>query len=57
MTAFVKVIESRPISLHIAEDLGVVHQSPQVIIIKDQNAVWDTSHRNITKEAILEHLS
>mgnify|MGYP001492338567 CR=1 FL=1 len=53
---FVKVRESRPVSNKIAEDLGVVHQSPQIILIKDNEAIWDTSHMNITVDTIKEAL-
>lgn len=45
----VKVIESRPLSLHIAAELTVTHASPQVIMMKDNRAVWNTSHYDITK--------
>ena len=53
---FVTVRESRPVSNKIAEDLGVVHQSPQIILIKDNEAIWDTSHMNITVDTIKEAL-
>lgn len=46
--ALVKVIESRPISLQIAEDLNVKHASPQIILIKQGKPVWTASHWNIT---------
>ncbi|MFB4164103.1 bacillithiol system redox-active protein YtxJ [Alteribacillus sp. JSM 102045] len=49
---FVKVIESRPISQQIAEDIGVKHESPQALLIKNKKVSWDTSHMNITKQAI-----
>ena len=32
-TAYVKVIESRPVSNQIAEDLDVVHKSPQIFLL------------------------
>lgn len=51
-TAFVKVIESRPVSLQIAKESGVEHQSPQAILFKDGKAVWNTSHWNITEKAL-----
>lgn len=53
---YVKVIESRPVSNQIAEELGVKHESPQVILVKDQEAIWHTSHFKITKEVIAEQL-
>ncbi|MFD0710329.1 bacillithiol system redox-active protein YtxJ [Paenibacillus sp. GCM10027626] len=44
----VKVIESRPVSNQIAEDLGVKHASPQIILFKDKQSIWNTSHWSIT---------
>ena len=48
----VKVIESRPVSNRIAEDLGVQHASPQIFLIKDQAPYWNASHWAITTEHI-----
>ncbi|MDQ0887812.1 bacillithiol system protein YtxJ [Paenibacillus sp. V4I9] len=45
----VKVIESRPVSNKIAEDLTVKHESPQMIYIKDKAKYWATSHWSVTK--------
>ncbi|SDH46923.1 bacillithiol system redox-active protein YtxJ [Alteribacillus bidgolensis] len=49
---FVKVIESRPVSQKIADDIEIKHESPQAILVKNKKAVWDTSHSDITKQAI-----
>ncbi|HEY0827233.1 MAG TPA: bacillithiol system redox-active protein YtxJ [Bacilli bacterium] len=46
----VKVIESRPVSNQIAEDLGVKHASPQVIYVKHKDNYWNASHYAITEE-------
>lgn len=46
----VKVIESRPVSLQIAEDLSVTHASPQIILFKDKQPIWNTSHWSITQK-------
>lgn len=48
----VKVIESRPVSNQIAEDLGVKHESPQIIFIKDKDKYWSASHWAVTKAHI-----
>lgn len=48
----VKVIESRPVSNRIAEDVDLKHESPQAILIKDRQAIWNKSHFDITKEAL-----
>lgn len=52
----VKVIESRKLSNAIASGLGVTHQSPQMILVKDRKAQWDASHHMITPDSIREAL-
>ncbi|WP_240666610.1 bacillithiol system redox-active protein YtxJ [Longirhabdus pacifica] len=44
----VKVIETREVSNQIAADLDVKHESPQVILLENQEAAWNDSHRQIT---------
>ncbi len=53
----VKVIESRPVSNQIADDLKVKHASPQIIYFKNKEAIWNTSHWSVTQKhmsAVLE---
>lgn len=50
----VKVIESHPVSDEIVRSLNVQHKSPQLILVKNGEAVWSTSHYNITAENIQE---
>ncbi|MEM7232570.1 MAG: bacillithiol system redox-active protein YtxJ [Planctomycetota bacterium] len=50
--ARVLVVEDRPVSLEIASTLGVVHQSPQAILLHGKQAVWDDSHGGITVDAL-----
>jgi bacillithiol system protein YtxJ len=52
----VKVIESRPVSNLIADELQVKHQSPQVLVVKDGKAAWHDSHWRITEEKLIEIL-
>ncbi|HLR91790.1 MAG TPA: bacillithiol system redox-active protein YtxJ [Atopostipes sp.] len=47
--SLVKVRESRPVSNKIEEDLGVKHESPQIIYIKDQKRYWSATHWSVTK--------
>ena len=54
---FVKVIERRPVSLQIAEKTGVKHESPQLLLIDDGKAVWDSDHEEITAEAVSEAIA
>jgi len=51
---FVKVRETREVSNKIAEETNVQHQSPQVLLIKDHEVLWNTSHTNITVESLEE---
>jgi len=50
----VKVIESRPVSNQITEDIQVKHESPQAIMIHNKKAVWNASHWKITSKSIKE---
>lgn len=49
------VIGSRPLSLQVADSLGVWHESPQVIVVKDGKAVYDESHIAIRMDDIKRH--
>ncbi|WP_353086625.1 bacillithiol system redox-active protein YtxJ [Flavobacterium sp.] len=49
---FLDLLEYRPISNAIAERLSVVHQSPQVIVVKAGQAVYDASHEAIQVSAL-----
>lgn len=50
--AFIRVIESRPASNHVAALTGIVHQSPQFILIKNGKPVYDVDNWNITPDAL-----
>lgn len=51
------VVEDRPVSNEAADRLQVKHESPQAILIKDGQAVWHTSHSNITARTLRDHLT
>lgn len=55
--AMVKVIETRPVSNEIAESTDVKHESPQVLLIRDQEVLWHTSHWNITVEKLEQEIN
>ncbi|MCF6132290.1 bacillithiol system redox-active protein YtxJ [Flavobacterium wongokense] len=44
---FLDLLEHRDISNEIAHRYNVIHQSPQVIIIKNGKAIYDASHERI----------
>ena len=48
----VSVQASRPVSQAIAAHFGVVHQSPQVLLVQDGTVKWHTSHLAITAAAL-----
>ncbi len=51
---YLDLISYRSLSNKIAEDLGVHHESPQVILIKNGECVYDESHSGIRIDDILE---
>ena len=50
----IDVIDYRPTSLHLADALGVMHQSPQVLVVHNEKAVYDNSHNGIQGKTVLE---
>ena len=53
---FLDLLEYRDISNEIATRFGVYHQSPQMIVIKDGNAVFNASHSDIDAESLSKFL-
>lgn len=51
-TFLVKVVEHRPVSNRVAADMGVVHASPQMILVHQGSAVWNASHHGINADSI-----
>jgi bacillithiol system protein YtxJ len=48
------LIKYRAISSAIAEVFSVHHESPQVLLIRDGNCIYDESHLSISMNQILE---
>jgi bacillithiol system protein YtxJ len=46
------VVEDREVSNEAAERLNVQHESPQVVLVKNGQSVWNTSHSAITSNAL-----
>ena len=44
------VIEDRALSMYVAQETGIRHQSPQAILFHRGEPVWDASHYSITEE-------
>jgi bacillithiol system protein YtxJ len=52
--ALVEVQRARELSAEIENRLGVDHQSPQVIVLRNGQVVWNASHYKITAGAVAE---
>ncbi|MGH9930032.1 MAG: bacillithiol system redox-active protein YtxJ [Pyrinomonadaceae bacterium] len=52
--ALVEVQRARKLSEEIEDRLGVAHESPQVIILRNGEVVWNASHFKITANAVAE---
>ncbi len=52
----IDVIDDRSTSLYAADELGVMHQSPQIIVIHNRKAIYDNSHNGIQGKTVLEIL-
>jgi bacillithiol system protein YtxJ len=46
------VQKSRPVSQEVESELSVQHQSPQLLLLKDGEAVWHASHYDINSHKI-----
>jgi bacillithiol system protein YtxJ len=44
------------VSDRIAEDTGVRHESPQLLILQDGDAVFDASHHRVKADRVREQL-
>ena len=49
---FLDLIRHRPVSNAVAETLGVVHQSPQIILLRNGQVVFHTSHHRVGVEEL-----
>lgn len=54
---FVDVIGARATSRKIESATGVVHESPQVLFLRNRHCVWNASHRAINKVALTAGLA
>lgn len=52
---FLDLLSYRSLSNKIAELFNVPHESPQVLVIRDGQCVYDESHMGISMHDIVEH--
>lgn len=53
---FIDLISHRDVSNKLSEETNIVHQSPQVIVVKEGSAVYDASHSGIDANEITSKL-
>ena len=51
---FLDLIRNRPVSNKIVETFFVEHESPQVLLIRNGECVYDESHMGITMDEIID---
>ena len=51
---YLDLIKYRPVSNKIARDYNVYHQSPQILMIRNGECIYDESHSAIVMEDIIE---
>ena len=49
---FIRVVDWRPASNHVTARTGIQHQSPQLIVFKDGEPVFDVDNWNITADVL-----
>lgn len=53
---FVEVQTARELSREIEATTGVIHETPQVIVLRDGKAVWNASHSRVKADRVSEAL-
>ncbi len=51
---YIDLLEFRNVSNEIASRFGVMHQSPQIILVKDGKAVYNASHEGIDNSKLAQ---
>jgi bacillithiol system protein YtxJ len=54
---FLDLLKHRSISDQVAEDFTVTHESPQILLIKNTECVYDESHSGIQMDEIAEQMA
>ena len=54
---FLDLIANRNISNKVSAEFNVFHESPQILVIKNGECIYDESHGSITMDEIEEQVS
>ncbi|HEY8184635.1 MAG TPA: bacillithiol system redox-active protein YtxJ [Pyrinomonadaceae bacterium] len=55
--ALIEVQRARELSAEVEDRLGVTHESPQVIVLRNGQVIWTASHFKITAVAVAAAVS
>ncbi|KAA5532538.1 bacillithiol system redox-active protein YtxJ [Taibaiella lutea] len=53
---YLDLLQYRSVSGYIAQTLGLTHQSPQIIILKNRKVAYSSSHHAINSAEIVKYL-
>jgi len=54
---YLDLLKNRSVSDQVAQDFAVVHESPQILLIKDTECVYEESHSGIQMDEIMEQIA
>lgn len=54
---FLDLIRYRSVSDRVAEDFAVAHESPQILLIKNTECVYEESHSGIRMDELIEQMA
>jgi bacillithiol system protein YtxJ len=49
---YIDVVAQRPLSLALAEELNILHESPQLILLSEGNVLANGSHHQVTETTV-----
>ncbi len=53
----IDVVGNRKVSDYLAEKSGIVHESPQLVVIRDGTVIWHGSHGAVSRKNVEQVLS
>lgn len=53
---YLDLIRHRPVSNAVAETFGIRHQSPQILVVRNGEVIYHTSHHMISVEVIRKYI-
>lgn len=54
---YLDLLNNRALSDQVAEDFAVTHESPQILLIKNTECVYEESHSGIRMDEIIEQIA